>query len=125
MAAHKGPASLRPRFIRGGSPTAAIPIYQSTYENQIYCNLPEKEALNITDATLQEIFIRPLSEAHLQDQQISVELHSHTEVFSPYITPIEKFHLLTPLWLPRNSLPTYHHKAYKTDLFSVILQIIT
>jgi hypothetical protein len=29
MAAHKGPASLRPRCTRGGSPAAATPIYQS------------------------------------------------------------------------------------------------
>jgi hypothetical protein len=27
MAAHKGPASLRPRCIHGGSPVAAMPVY--------------------------------------------------------------------------------------------------
>jgi hypothetical protein len=27
MAAHKGPVSLRPRCIRGGSSVAAIPVY--------------------------------------------------------------------------------------------------
>jgi hypothetical protein len=27
MAAHKGSASSRPRFIRGGSPVVAMPIY--------------------------------------------------------------------------------------------------
>jgi hypothetical protein len=27
MAAHKGPASSRPRCTRGGSPVAAIPVY--------------------------------------------------------------------------------------------------
>jgi hypothetical protein len=31
MAAHKGPASLRPRCTRSGSSVAAIPIYQSTH----------------------------------------------------------------------------------------------
>jgi hypothetical protein len=31
MAAHKGPASLRPRCTRSGSSVAAIPVYQSTY----------------------------------------------------------------------------------------------
>jgi hypothetical protein len=30
MAAHKVPASLRPRCIRGGSSVAATPVYQST-----------------------------------------------------------------------------------------------
>jgi hypothetical protein len=30
MAAHKGPASLRPRCTQGGSSVAAIPVYQST-----------------------------------------------------------------------------------------------
>jgi hypothetical protein len=30
MAAHKGPASLRPRCIRSGSSVAAIPVYQSS-----------------------------------------------------------------------------------------------
>jgi hypothetical protein len=29
MAAHKGPASLRPRCIRSGSSVAAIPVHQS------------------------------------------------------------------------------------------------
>jgi hypothetical protein len=30
MAAHKGPANLRPRCTRSGSCVAAIPLYQST-----------------------------------------------------------------------------------------------
>jgi hypothetical protein len=30
MAAHKGPASLRPRCTRSGSSVARIPVYQST-----------------------------------------------------------------------------------------------
>jgi hypothetical protein len=31
MAAHKGPASLRPRFTRSGSSVAAMPIYLSKW----------------------------------------------------------------------------------------------
>jgi hypothetical protein len=31
MAAHIGPASLRPRCTRSGSSVAAIPVYQSTH----------------------------------------------------------------------------------------------
>jgi hypothetical protein len=39
MAAHKGPASLRPRCTRSGSSVAAIPVYQSTpqYDNHMNC----------------------------------------------------------------------------------------
>jgi hypothetical protein len=39
MAAHKGPASLRPRCTRGGSCVAAIPVYESlhiAYDPLIY-----------------------------------------------------------------------------------------
>jgi len=43
---------------------------QTSYydDNQIYWHLSEKKALNITDSKLHEIFICPLSEAHVQDK---------------------------------------------------------
>jgi hypothetical protein len=39
MAAHKGPASLRPRCTQGDSSVAAIPVYQSTYNKCILCHI--------------------------------------------------------------------------------------
>jgi hypothetical protein len=37
MAAHKGPASLRPRCTRSGSSVAAIPVYQVKVERVLVC----------------------------------------------------------------------------------------
>jgi hypothetical protein len=43
MAAHKGPASSRPRCTLGGSSVAAIPVYQSMYQLHNTCTYVESK----------------------------------------------------------------------------------
>jgi hypothetical protein len=56
MAAHKGPASLRPRCTRGGSSVAAIPVYHQLQETEqfmeFYVNIRERDINKINKTIL-------------------------------------------------------------------------
>jgi hypothetical protein len=101
MAAHKGPASLRPRCTRSGSSVAAIPVYQSTslLKRLDASFLPRRPGL----------YPRPVRMGFMADKVSLGQVSLPVLLFSPVsIPPVLRSHLyqchcVTSVWKQHES----------------------